>query len=92
MSTRYPPAFEIFKPVCRETRFDRCTPEAIVNAYDNTIAYTDYVLDRLVGERQLGLDGLDVGDRIDLALDMGDVVVLEAAQHVYDRIDLADVG
>ena len=29
---------------------------------------------------------------IDPALDVGDVAVLEAAQHVDDRIDLADVG
>ena len=45
-----------------------------------------------VGEHQLGLDGLGVGDRIDAALDMGDVVILEAAQHMDDGVDLADVG
>ena len=45
-----------------------------------------------IGEHQLGLDGLDVGDRIDLALDMGDVVVLEAAHHMRDGVDLADMG
>ena len=45
-----------------------------------------------VGEHQLGLDRLGVGDRIDPALDMGDVAVLEAAQHVDDRVDLADVA
>ena len=45
-----------------------------------------------VGERQLGVDRLDVGDGIHLAGDMHDVVVLEAAHHVRDRIGLADVG
>ena len=45
-----------------------------------------------VGEHQFGLDRLGVGDRIDAALDMGDVVILEAAQHVHDGVDLADVG
>jgi len=45
-----------------------------------------------IGQHQFGLDRLDVGDRIDLALDVGDVAVLEAAHHVRDRIDLADVG
>jgi hypothetical protein len=45
-----------------------------------------------VGEHQLGLDRLGVGDGIDAALDMGDVAVLEAAQHVHDGIDLADIG
>ena len=31
-------------------------------------------------------------DRVDLAGDVDDVVVLEAAHHVGDRVDLADVG
>src|SRR5690606_38349816 len=38
------------------------------------------------------VDRLDVGDRIDPAGDVDNVVVLEAAHHVADRIDLADVG
>ena len=45
-----------------------------------------------VGQHQLGFDRLGVGDRIDLALDMGDVAVLEAAQHMDDGVDLADIG
>ena len=45
-----------------------------------------------IGQHQLGLDRLDVGDRIDAALDVGDVVVLEAAHHMRDGVDLADVG
>ena len=45
-----------------------------------------------IGEHQFGLDGLDVGRRIDAALDVGDVIVLEAAHDVGDGIDLADVG
>ena len=45
-----------------------------------------------VGQHQLGLDRLGVGDRIDRALDVGDVAVLEAAQHMHDGVDLADVG
>jgi hypothetical protein len=44
-----------------------------------------------VGERELGVDDLDVGQRIDPAGDVHDVVVLEAAHHVRDRVDLADV-
>ena len=42
-------------------------------------------------ERELGLDGLDVGDRVDLVLDVQDVVVLEAAHDLRDRVALADV-
>ncbi len=45
-----------------------------------------------IGEHQLGLDCFGVGDRIDAALDMGDVVILEAAKHIGDCVDLADVG
>ena len=45
-----------------------------------------------IGKHQLGVDRLGVGHRIDAALDMGDVVVLEAAQHMHDGVDLADVG
>ena len=45
-----------------------------------------------IGEHQLGLDRLDVGDRIDAALHMGDVAVLETAHHMGDGVDLADVG
>lgn len=41
---RYPPAFERFTPVCKEVQLDRCDRESIVNAYDNSLAYTDHVL------------------------------------------------
>ena len=45
-----------------------------------------------VGQHQFGLDRLGVGDGIDPAFDVGDVVILEAAQHMHDGVDLADVG
>ena len=45
-----------------------------------------------VGEHQFGLDRLDVGDRVDAALDMGDVTILETAHHMGDGVDLADIG
>lgn len=45
-----------------------------------------------VGEHQLGFDRLGIGHRVDAALDMGNVVILEAAQHMHDGVDLADVG
>ena len=49
---RYPPEFEKFTPVCKSAQFSRCTTEEIVNAYDNTILYTDHVLGELVGVLQ----------------------------------------
>ena len=45
-----------------------------------------------IGQHQLGLHHLRIADRVDGAFDMRDIVILEAAQHVDDRIHLADVG
>ena len=36
------PAFERFKPVCRTSELQQCAREDIINAFDNTIAYTDF--------------------------------------------------
>ena len=47
---------------------------------------------REIGQRQLGVDRLDVGERVDPAADVDDVRVLEAADDVRDRVRLADVG
>ena len=44
---RYPDRFERFKPTCKSNELDSCTTEGIVNAYDNTILYTDYFLSRV---------------------------------------------
>lgn len=41
---RYPAAFEKFTPVCQDNQLDRCSAESIVNAYDNSLTYTDHVL------------------------------------------------
>ncbi|MEQ3713146.1 phosphoethanolamine--lipid A transferase [Lentibacter sp.] len=46
---RYPPASERFTPACKEADFQQCSTEEIVNAYDNTIAYTDKVLSEIIG-------------------------------------------
>ena len=45
---RYPAAFEIFKPTCRNGDLSRCSREEIGNAYDNAIRYTDYFLARTI--------------------------------------------
>jgi lipid A ethanolaminephosphotransferase len=58
-SERYPPQFEIFKPACRSNELHRCSKEEIVNAYDNTIAYTDYLLSRQIGLLRQHADRLD---------------------------------
>lgn len=41
---RYPAGFERFAPACRTAEFADCKREEIINAYDNTILYTDHVL------------------------------------------------
>lgn len=45
---RYPEAFGKFAPVCSDNQLDRCAPETIVNAYDNTLLYTDHVLSQAI--------------------------------------------
>lgn len=41
---RYPPEFSVFEPACNTAEFAKCTTEEIVNAYDNTILFTDHVV------------------------------------------------
>lgn len=58
-SERYPPQFETFKPACRSNELQRCSKEEVVNAYDNSIAYTDYVLSRQIELLRENADRLD---------------------------------
>lgn len=41
---RYPQERALFTPDCRSVEFADCTDQEIINAYDNTIVETDYVL------------------------------------------------
>jgi lipid A ethanolaminephosphotransferase len=45
---RYPKEFERFKPACQTGELQDCSREEVLNAYDNTILYTDYVLDGII--------------------------------------------
>jgi lipid A ethanolaminephosphotransferase len=45
---RYPSAFEFFTPACASIQLDRCSRQEIVNAYDNTLRYTDHVLSQTI--------------------------------------------
>jgi len=47
-SKKYPPKFEVFKPVCNSVELGNCSQEELINAYDNTIVYTDYILHRII--------------------------------------------
>lgn len=41
---KYPKRFETFTPVCRSVDLSTCSEEELINAYDNTIVYTDYFI------------------------------------------------
>lgn len=41
---RYPPEAEVFTPACRTAEFADCTMDEIVNAYDNSIRFTDQII------------------------------------------------
>jgi len=41
-----------FKPTCDTNAIQGCTQEALINTYDNSIVYTDYVLSKIIGTLQ----------------------------------------
>jgi lipid A ethanolaminephosphotransferase len=47
---RVPPELKKFTPSCERSDIQNCTQEELINAYDNTIYYTDYVLKKIVDE------------------------------------------
>lgn len=47
-SKKYPPRFEVFKPVCNSVELGNCSHQELINAYDNTIVYTDYILHNII--------------------------------------------
>lgn len=49
-STKYPAQFELFTPVCHSVELAKCSQEELINAYDNTIVYTDYLLHKIIEE------------------------------------------
>jgi lipid A ethanolaminephosphotransferase len=47
---RYPADKRTFFPDCQRSDIQNCSQEQLVNTYDNTIAYTDFVLSKIVSE------------------------------------------
>jgi lipid A ethanolaminephosphotransferase len=45
---RYPAEFEKFKPTCQSKELTQCSKESLVNAYDNSLVYTDHILGEVV--------------------------------------------
>lgn len=45
---RYPASHRIFTPDCERSDIQNCSHDELVNTYDNTIAYTDYMLSQVI--------------------------------------------
>lgn len=49
---RYTQEFDQFTPVCRDEEISKCSLESLINAYDNTILYTDHFLVSIIEKLQ----------------------------------------
>jgi lipid A ethanolaminephosphotransferase len=47
---RYPQKFSTFLPDCQQSDIQNCTSEQLVNTYDNTIHYSDYVIAEVINK------------------------------------------
>lgn len=58
---RYPKEFAQFGPVCETNELAKCSRESITAAYDNTILYTDFIIDKAISilETSNREDGID---------------------------------
>ena len=45
---RYPDTFKKFLPTCDTADIQNCTREQVINTYDNTILYTDYIISSVI--------------------------------------------
>jgi len=56
---RYPDTFKTFTPTCDTQDLEKCTQEMIVNTYNNTIAYTDYIINETITRLKANEDKYD---------------------------------
>lgn len=47
---RYPKDKGIFLPDCQRSDIQNCSEEQLINTYDNSIAYTDFVLSKIISQ------------------------------------------
>lgn len=45
---RYPPEVAVFSPTCDSNQIQKCSNEALINTYDNTLIYTDRMLGKTI--------------------------------------------
>lgn len=57
---RYPKEHRFFLPECARSDIENCTNSELVNTYDNTIRYTDYILAQTIQQLKLLQDKYDV--------------------------------
>ena len=58
-ANRVPPQFKHFLPECRARDVASCPRPQIINAYDNTIVYTDHILATLIADLQAQSERFD---------------------------------
>jgi lipid A ethanolaminephosphotransferase len=58
---RYPEAFRKFTPECQTAELGNCKDADIVNAYDNTILYTDHFLSGIIDKLKARSDKIAAG-------------------------------
>ncbi len=45
---RYPPQFRQFTPTCDTNEIQNCSQQQLVNTYDNTLLYIDFIVDKAI--------------------------------------------
>ena len=45
---RYPQEFKRFLPACEDMNFKNCDYDSLVNSYDNSLLYTDYLISEII--------------------------------------------
>lgn len=53
---RYPAEFEVFAPVCNTVEMSKADHDELMNSYDNSIIYTDWLVNSVIEELK-GLEG-----------------------------------
>lgn len=61
---RYPKEKRLFTPDCQRSDIQNCTQEQLINTYDNTIAYTDFVLSEIIS----GLSELAIKEDVETSM------------------------
>ena len=75
---------------CRKFRFSR---SALVPAAETFFSLFLSFLNRVhVGKNQFQVDGFDIPSRIHGAVDVNDVFIIKAADHMNDRVHFPDMG